>query len=150
MERKEELSRIIAKAQAELDGILEEEADVEEKKASYKLASDGTEVTYAFKDIGKSIVDLVNNGYQSDEVSIIVNAYKYKKPLPFESIYPCPNCGKLHLRIRDEGFYFFNTYHDYRVSCDSCEFVCPAGPSDSREAAAQVFVDWLRDEGYLK
>ena len=46
----------------------------------------------------------------------------------------CPVCGDNNLRIGNFGDSIF---YDHHVTCDSCEFTCPAGCSDYGEAKCE-------------
>lgn len=83
----------------------------------------------------------------ADKIAEISDKCKIQDPIPKEKRYPCPNCGKMSLRIRDYGDSAWK--EDYIIACDHCNFECPEHSGDYGETW-WVFDQWLRKEGYLK
>lgn len=141
-----ELNDLRKEVYTRLDAINEEKQRRKKLKENYKLLPFEFEYDYLTDKIVKSICEhfKITTILEKYEFNDIVEIWKRKKPLRYEEIYTCPECGNasLTLHIPPNGIYY--------IDCHDCEFSVPKKYNGYyREETWRNFHEYLIKHGYL-
>lgn len=144
-----ELRALTKAANKALSDIEAKKKELLKKKKEYSLVTPEPTYTFSYHRFHKLVMEIgQNDANLMEKLHKIEEQCNDKDPCKKEDIYPCPECGRMHLYAGDFGN--DSWFPKYIITCGTCDFTAPVKTMDETHDAWDAFREWLVKEGYLE